>query len=295
MCALDECGSSGPKIHGVKMKKSTNNSSEKEAVCAYLKMWKDLIKDLGIMVHSNSLNYGNSSALLLACCYMEALGKLDLYNGSNKHPGTKQIFIRTMRWFNISKSNAEKVYKHFRCDSVHAGPASSSTDINDTDGSDITINLDWFIASLSSLADKVEEKYKDKPLHNIACALDWSYERSNAMDRSSFCEELKNIIKDIFPENAELKCYDIDIVISWKLNNDKNRPNKRSKTIKIIITEEFFEDYRDNTEDKQKAAREGFKKYIKTKYENFEPDHDEQKYQPPPMEEWVQLTSDLNK
>src|SRR5579872_4720659 len=90
-------------------------------------------------------------------------------------------------------------------------------------------------------------------------------------------KELISYIKDIFPLDAEVReRYDLDNLdyiccIDWYLNNDSNRPYKRSKIIKIIITRELLEVFISN-KNKSTVLRK-FKLYIENKYNTFEPDH----------------------
>ena len=55
------------------------------------------------------------------------------------------------------------------------------------------------------------------------------------------------IIKEYFPKDAELFLHHIQdfcLDVDWKLKNDQSRPNKRSKKLRLIISEETIEDYR---------------------------------------------------
>ncbi len=130
----------------------------------YLESWKHRIQDLENILNSRLYSPG-STALLLATCYFEALGKLLLYaENSSKYPGPKKIFVETMRRFDISSANAEKVYIHFRCDFVHSGPVNRSDTIKDIHGNDVTIDIEWFISRLNDLLDKeVRPVYEKLP------------------------------------------------------------------------------------------------------------------------------------
>lgn len=101
------------------------------------------------------------------------------------------------------------------------------------------------------------------------------------------------IKKDIFPNNVEFNIkYNFDAetyecYIDWKLNNDQNRPNKRSKKIKIQVSREGLEDYNNKNVKQRQAAQNQFENFIKERMKRFDPNHDKPKYEEPPMEEWV--------
>jgi hypothetical protein len=58
------------------------------------------------------------------------------------------------------------------------------------------------------------------------------------------------------------------------LKNDPNRPNKRSKKLRLIISEETIEDYRDANDDAKKSYDQKLKKFVEKTMAHFEPDHD---------------------
>ncbi len=75
---------------------------------------------------------------------------------------------------------------------------------------------------------------------------------------------------------------DVIFEIRWKLENNQNRPNKRSRSIRIIIEEEAIDDCVDF-----KIAGLKLKEIIKIKLSTFNPDDG------PPTEEWKISTDDL--
>lgn len=108
------------------------------------------------------------------------------------------------------------------------------------------------------------------------------------MDEISKWAEL---IKPIFPKEAEITVIDHEdpeIRVVWKLLNDPNRPNKRSKLLRIIIPREAITDCHDF-----EAAGTKFEKIIKQKYLTFNPDHNMSIYDTP-TEEWIISTFDIN-
>ena len=81
------------------------------------------------------------------------------------------------------------------------------------------------------------------------------------------------IIKPIFPTNAwtaaSLSGGDHLILIDWKLENDPQQPNKRSRKIEIIIKEETIDDYLSKKMDERALSDSKMKLWISERYKNF--------------------------
>jgi hypothetical protein len=109
--------------------------------------------------------------------------------------------------------------------------------------------------------------------------------------------ELIGCVKDQFPgahfnSRIDHSRYSFICNICWKLNTDRDRPNKLSKIISVIISGEAIED---SDYDNNKATiQKKFQDYIETKRKGFDPEHDEPYGQPPPMEEWVITSKHLH-
>lgn len=97
-----------------------------------------------------------------------------------------------------------------------------------------------------------------------------------------------DIIKGYFPEGADLFsnptkdqfCLDV----SWKLKNDQNRPNKRSTILRLIISEEIIEDYRDAGNSSKRSYDQRLIEFVKDTMNHFEPNHNTPYGQPRPVE-----------
>ncbi len=90
------------------------------------------------------------------------------------------------------------------------------------------------------------------------------------------------------PENAEFKLNpdnncDFSLLICWKLNNDPHRPNKRSKTLKIIIPQENIEDYQEMNTNHKEICDQKFQESIKKIMVDFEPNHSNSYGKPNPI------------
>ena len=75
--------------------------------------------------------------------------------------------------------------------------------------------------------------------------------------------------------------------IDWRLDNDAEMPNKRSKAIIIHIPEEFLEDFPNHPPRDQQIALEKTKRFVAQKLEEFQPDHQRTVYDTQPSEEWI--------
>jgi hypothetical protein len=86
-----------------------------------------------------------------------------------------------------------------------------------------------------------------------------------------------NIITENIPKDSYQFLHQIDdfcFDINWKLKNDPNRPNKRSRKLRLIISEETMEDYRDANNEAQNKYDQKLKKFITDTMSNFNLDHD---------------------
>ena len=92
------------------------------------------------------------------------------------------------------------------------------------------------------------------------------------------------LIRPLFPKNTRIQLYagnGVVLRIDWKLRGDPNRPNKRSRLIRVIIPGEAIDDCTDF-----KMAGSRFKEIIQAKLSTFNPDHDTPKYSSPLIEQW---------
>jgi len=86
------------------------------------------------------------------------------------------------------------------------------------------------------------------------------------------------MIKPLFPANAwvasSLSGGGHTIQIDWKLENDPQRQNKRSRKIEIIIKEEVIDDYLTKTRDERALSDIKMKQWIAERYKDFILDQD---------------------
>lgn len=115
---------------------------------------------------------------------------------------------------------------------------------------------------------------------------------------SDGAERLRHIAEGVFPAGARLIVVgregEVVLLASWKLGADTARPNKRSKTVRVTVSEEAMSDYRRGANGERDAADARFGTLLKSKLERFDPDHDTPLGTEPPMERWAVNTVELN-
>ncbi|WP_144821610.1 hypothetical protein [Marinobacter piscensis] len=102
--------------------------------------------------------------------------------------------------------------------------------------------------------------------------------------------ELVEAIKLAMPPDAELRVVNrlpgFDVDVSWKLDDDPERPNKPSKTIAISVTDEAAEDFANASGPMKHDALARLQKFLTENLRRFDPAHNTPKYEPPPVERW---------
>jgi len=104
------------------------------------------------------------------------------------------------------------------------------------------------------------------------------------------------LIKTIFPENAWITSRffknDCLIDIDWKLEDDPENPNKRSKKIEIIIKAATLENYLDKDKKERELSDSMLKEFISEQYKHFSSDYEISTSQYVPKEKWL-ITRDV--
>jgi len=94
----------------------------------------------------------------------------------------------------------------------------------------------------------------------------------NMLDKTE--NELVNIVRPLFPENAEIyrrpSSDGLTIGVVWKLRSDQSRPNKRSRRIVLVLSQEALEDC---NEDYDKLKKQ-IVVIVSNRLKSFNPNHD---------------------
>jgi hypothetical protein len=104
------------------------------------------------------------------------------------------------------------------------------------------------------------------------------------MNKKTMVEEYCiNVIKPIFPDNADIKPLPSDNIvlqINWLLNTDKSDPNKKSKTIVFTIPKDCIEDFGPKI-----GAR--LVPFVQNLFSQFNPENDSSSDISDPIERWI--------
>ena len=87
---------------------------------------------------------------------------------------------------------------------------------------------------------------------------------------------------------------DMMILATWRLSGDTLRPNKRSRMVRIVISQEALEDYARRTDDLRRASDERFVAWFRHQLSTFDPNHDSPLGAEPPSVTWQVGTGVLN-
>ncbi len=107
------------------------------------------------------------------------------------------------------------------------------------------------------------------------------------------------IAESVFPADARFveppyEPGDWILFVSWKLGTDPTRPNKRSKTVRVVVSEEAVEDYERGSAGERLAADWRFERWLLRRLRGFDPEHQAPLGHEPQAEAWVIETVELN-
>lgn len=111
-------------------------------------------------------------------------------------------------------------------------------------------------------------------------------------------DRLRAIAEKVFPTGTRLIAPSGDgdyvLLASWKTGTDQARPTKRSKTIRLAISEEAVADYTRAVDGERDNADVRFEGALRARLATFEPTHDTPLGTEPPIERWTINTIELN-
>ena len=102
--------------------------------------------------------------------------------------------------------------------------------------------------------------------------------------------ELGDDPRVLVPRGAQ----DMMILATWRLSSDSLRPNKRSRMIRIVISQEALADYARCGDDLRLARDERFRAWFRQQLSAFDPNHDAPLGVEPPSVTWPLSTGVLN-
>jgi hypothetical protein len=87
---------------------------------------------------------------------------------------------------------------------------------------------------------------------------------------------------------------DMMILATWRLGAAPPRPHKRSRMLRIVISEEALEDYARGSDGVRLASDERFVAWLQRGLKDFDPNHESPLGVEPPAVTWPVSTLDLN-
>jgi hypothetical protein len=87
---------------------------------------------------------------------------------------------------------------------------------------------------------------------------------------------------------------DMMILATWRLSTDVFRASKRSRMIRIVISEEALQDYARGNDGARLASDERFTGWLRRQLSSFDPNHDSPLGVEPPAVTWSINTLTLN-
>lgn len=104
-------------------------------------------------------------------------------------------------------------------------------------------------------------------------------------------DQILQAIRAAMPGSAEIRVIpginSLNVGVSWKLNDDPERPNKMSKTISICVSHDAAEDFASASAANQGAAYRRVSEFLSAKLAQFDPQHNVPRDESPPVEKWV--------
>jgi hypothetical protein len=88
--------------------------------------------------------------------------------------------------------------------------------------------------------------------------------------------------------------HDMMILATWRLSSDALRPHKRSRMIRIVISQEALADYARGGDDLRLASDERFMVWFRRQLSAFDPNHESPLGVEPPSVTWPLSTGVLN-
>src|SRR5271167_3399151 len=113
-----------------------------------------------------------------------------------------------------------------------------------------------------------------------------------------FSNHFRKLLEQQLPEDSRILtpggARDLIILATWRLNGDPVRPNKRSRMIRIVVSEEALGDYARGSDGIRLASDARFVSWLQRQLRNFDPNHETPLGVEPLAETWSVNTLDLN-
>lgn len=113
-----------------------------------------------------------------------------------------------------------------------------------------------------------------------------------------FSSHFRALVQRLLPDEARILMprggYDMMILATWKLESDAFCASRRSRMVRIVVTEEALKNYARADADVRMASDERFAAWLRRQLGAFDPRHDAPLGVEPPPVTWTLSTVELN-
>lgn len=106
-----------------------------------------------------------------------------------------------------------------------------------------------------------------------------------------FEDQVIQAIRTAMPAAAEIRVVSgvgsLNVGVSWKLDDDPERPNRMSKTIAICVSHEAAQDFVSASVANRAGTYQRVLVFLTQKLAQFDPTNNAPRYEIPPVEQWV--------
>jgi hypothetical protein len=113
-----------------------------------------------------------------------------------------------------------------------------------------------------------------------------------------YSAHFRELVESQLPRNSRILMprgsQDMMILATWRLPGDPFRPAKRSRMIRIVISQQALEGYSGGTDGVRLASDQRLASWLQRQLKDFDPNHDAPLGVEPPAVTWMVGTVDLN-
>ena len=113
-----------------------------------------------------------------------------------------------------------------------------------------------------------------------------------------FNSHFRTLVERLLPDEARILMprggHDMMILATWKLESDAFCASRRSRMVRIVISEEALKDYARADAQVRTASDERFSAWVRRQLDTFDPHHDAPLGVEPPPVTWTLTTKGLN-
>jgi len=110
-------------------------------------------------------------------------------------------------------------------------------------------------------------------------------------------DEWRELVISAFSSDADVNVNpytdDFEAEASWPIPTAEC-PNKRSKTVNLVISQEAVRDWLEKDESRRERDKQKVEKWIRNKLESFDDGYEVPRDHPPPQVDWIIGTEVLN-